>query len=251
MWKLALAFIVFAALFAERGTLSGPVLLCGIAQFLVYPHLAYLHTRIARDSKRAELAAALRDKIAPALIGQDALNQHRLIELFEKITPTQPGAVAGIEMACVELAANLLDVPLYTYLGGAVTQDVQFNGWIGALPPDEAAAEAKKWLDAGFKSAKIKVGGFGIQADHDRVAAVRAAVGSAMKLRMDANCLYDAKTSLELCKLVKQYDMQLYEQPAPKEDLEGLAKVRRVGGIAVMYNSRTGLIIDALVIAGR
>ena len=181
-----------------------------------------------------ELAAALRDKIAPALIGQDALNQHRLIELFEKITPTQPGAVAGIEMACVELAANLLDVPLYTYLGGAVTQDVQFNGWIGALPPDEAAAEAKKWLAAGFKSAKIKVGGFGIQADHDRVAAVRAAVGSAMKLRMDANCLYDAATSLELCKLVKKYDMQLYEQPAPKEDIEGLAKVRREGGIAVM-----------------
>jgi L-alanine-DL-glutamate epimerase-like enolase superfamily enzyme len=182
----------------------------------------------------AELAVALREKIAPAIVGQDPLNLHRLIELFDKLTETQPGAAAGAEMACVDLAANIHGVPMHTYLGGAVMQEVQFNGWIGALPPDKAAAEAKRWLAAGFKSAKIKVGGGGIQADHDRVAAVRAAVGSAMQLRMDANCLYDAKTSLQLCKLVKPYDMQLYEQPAPKEDIAGLAKVRREGGIPIM-----------------
>lgn len=181
-----------------------------------------------------ELAVTLREKIAPAIVGQDPLNLHRLIELFDKLTETQPGAAAGAEMACVDLAANIHGVPMHTLLGGALSTEVQFNGWIGALPPDQAAAEAKRWLAAGFKSAKIKVGGGGIQADHDRVAAVRAAVGSAMQLRMDANCLYDAATSLQLCKLVKPYDMQLYEQPAPKEDIEGLAKVRREGGIAVM-----------------
>jgi len=181
-----------------------------------------------------ELAVALRERVAPAIIGQDPLNVHRLIELFDKLAPTQPGAGAGAEMACIDLAANIYGVPMHTYLGGAVMPQVQFNGWIGALPPDEAAAEAKRWLKAGFKSAKIKVGGGGIQADHDRVAAVRAAVGSAMKLRMDANCLYDADTSIKLATMVKQYDMQLFEQPAPKEDIAGLAKVRREGGIPVM-----------------
>lgn len=182
----------------------------------------------------AELAVALRERVAPAIVGQDALNIHRLIELFDKLTPTQPGAGAGAEMACIDLAANFHGVPMHTYLGGAVMPQVQFNGWIGALPPAEAAAEGLRWLKAGFKSAKIKVGGGGIQADHDRVAAVRAAVGNAMQLRMDANCLYDADTSIKLARMVKQYDMQLFEQPAPKEDLAGLAKVRKEGGIAVM-----------------
>jgi L-Ala-D/L-Glu epimerase len=182
----------------------------------------------------AELAATLRDRVAPAIVGQDALNVHRLIELFDKLTPTQPGAAAGAEMACIDLAANLHGVPMHTYLGGAVMQEVQFNGWIGALPPDEAAAEGLRWLNAGFKSAKIKVGGFGIEADHDRVAAVRAAVGKAMKLRIDANTLYDADTSLKLCAMLKPYDLQLFEQPAPKDDIAGLAKVRREGGIPVM-----------------
>ena len=182
----------------------------------------------------AELAATLRDKIAPAIIGQDALNMHRLIELFDKLTPAQPGAAAGAEMACIDLAANIQGVSMQTYLGGAVITAVRFNGWIGALPPAKAAAEGKRWLAAGFKSAKIKVGGFGIQADHDRVAAVREAVGNAMQLRIDANCLYDAETSLKLCAMVRPYNLQLYEQPAPKEDIAGLAKVRREGGIPVM-----------------
>ena len=181
----------------------------------------------------ADLAVTLRERIAPAIIGQDALNIHRLSELFDALSPTQPGAAAGAEMACVDLAARMCNVALHDYLGGAVQDSVEFNGWIGMLPAAEAAAEAKRWLQAGFRSAKIKVGG-GLEADHERVAAVREAVGSAMKLRIDANMLYDAQTSLRLCRMVKPYDLQLFEQPAPKDDLAGLARVRREGGIPVM-----------------
>jgi L-Ala-D/L-Glu epimerase len=181
----------------------------------------------------AELAVAIRDRIAPAVIGQDPTNINRLIELLDGLTPTQPGAGAAVEMACVELASRIQDVPLYTYLGGATQSDIQFNGWIGELPPEEAAAEARRWLKAGFCSAKIKVGS-GVEADRDRVAAVREAVGSAMKLRIDANLQYDADTSLKLCRMVKQFDLQLFEQPAHLRDLAGLARVRREGGIPVM-----------------
>jgi len=90
-----------------------------------------------------ELEATLRERIAPAVIGQDPLNVHRLSELFDTLSPTQPGAAAGAEMACVELAARMCNVSLCEYLGGALQESVEFNGWIGMLPPDEAAAEAK------------------------------------------------------------------------------------------------------------
>jgi L-alanine-DL-glutamate epimerase-like enolase superfamily enzyme len=181
----------------------------------------------------AELLVTLRDRIAPALIGQDPTNINRLLALLDELAPTQPGAGAAVEMACVELASRRQNVPLYTYLGGVAEPEVLFNAWIGELPPDQAATEARRWLKAGFRSAKIKIGG-GVEADANRVAAVRDAVGSAMKLRMDANLQYDADTSLKLCRLVKQYDMQLFEQPAAKDDLAGLARVRREGGIPVM-----------------
>lgn len=180
-----------------------------------------------------ELLAALRDRVAPAVVGQDPTNINRLIELLDKLSPTQPGAGAAVEMACVELASRIQGVPLYTYLGGAVQESVQFNGWIGELPPEEAAAEGVRWLKAGFRSAKIKVGS-GVEADANRIAAVREAVGSAMKLRIDANMQYDADTSLRLCRMVKPFDLQLFEQPVPQRDLAGMARVRREGGIPVM-----------------
>jgi L-alanine-DL-glutamate epimerase-like enolase superfamily enzyme len=180
-----------------------------------------------------ELAIAMRDRIGPAIIGADPTNINRMIELMDKITPTQPGAGAGVEMACIELTCRRMGVPLHTYLGGAVTDRLLFNGWIGELSPQDAAVDAKRWLDAGFRSAKIKVGS-GVDKDRDRVAAVREAVGSAMQLRMDANTQYDADSALALCREVKQFDMQLFEQPVPKDDLAGMARVRREGGIAVM-----------------
>ncbi len=181
----------------------------------------------------AELLVTLRERIAPAVLGQDPANINTLIALLDTLAPTQPGAGAGIEMACVELMSRRQGVPLHTYLGGAVHSEVLFNGWIGELPPDEAAADARRWLKAGFHSAKIKVGS-GIDKDHQRVAAVRDAVGSAMKLRIDANLQYDADTSLKLCRLLKPYDLQLFEQPAHLRDLQGMARVRREGGIPVM-----------------
>jgi PAS domain S-box-containing protein len=50
----AYTFLVLEALMLERGS-SGWTLALGALQFLVYPHLAYLHARLVPDSKRAEL----------------------------------------------------------------------------------------------------------------------------------------------------------------------------------------------------
>lgn len=180
-----------------------------------------------------ELARAIRDRLGPALIGEDPGNVNRIVEIATGLTPAQPGAVAGVELACIELTCRRQGIALHDYVGGAVLDRVQFNGWVGELPADEAAAEAKRWQDAGFKSLKIKVG-TGVAADADRVSAVRDAVGGGMQLRMDANMQYDVAGALELCRAVKSCDMQLFEQPTPKDDLDDLATIRRQGGIPIM-----------------
>jgi len=46
-------------------------------------------------------------------------------------------AKAAIEMACVDLAARSMGVPVHTYLGGAVRDTLRFNAWIGILPPED------------------------------------------------------------------------------------------------------------------
>lgn len=195
--------------------------------------------RAVSPNTPADLAVAIRDRVGPALIGEDPVNINRIFGIATALAPAQPGAAAGVELACIELVCRRTGMALHDYVGGAVLDRVSFNGWVGELPPDEAAADAKRCRDAGFKSLKIKVGS-GIAKDSDRVAAVRDAVGADMRLRMDANQQYDAPQALELCNAVKSCDMQLFEQPTPKDDLEGLARVRKDGGIPVMADESIG-----------
>jgi muconate cycloisomerase len=177
--------------------------------------------------------AALRERLAPVVQGLDAGNVHGILRAMDGALSGHLDAKAAIEMACVDLLARRLGIPVHQYLGGAVVDRVRFNAWIGILPPDEAAAEARTWFDRGFRSAKIKVGG-GIQADRDRVRAVREAVGPTMALRADANAGYGVDDAIALGRLLEPFDLQLLEQPVAEHDLDGMARVRRAIGIPVM-----------------
>jgi muconate cycloisomerase len=176
---------------------------------------------------------ALRDKLAPVVHGSDAGNPHQLVARMDAILPGYLDAKAAIEMACVDLLSRRLGIPVYQYLGGAMVSNVRFNAWVGILSPDEAAAEARKWFDCGFRSAKVKVGG-GIKADRDRLMAIREAVGPSMALRADANAGYSVEDSIALGHLMEPMNMQLFEQPVADHDLVGMAKVRQAIGIPVM-----------------
>lgn len=178
----------------------------------------------------------LQQTLAPAVMGMDPSNVHRVLEKIEPLIHGYHDAKAAIEMACVDLSARMANMPVHAYLGGSMTDTVRFNAWIGILPPDEAAKDTKAWQDKGFRSCKIKVGG-NIEADRDRVKAVRAAVGPAFNIRIDANAGYDADTSIKLSRLVAPFKLQLYEQPVPFDDIAGMARVRREAnamGLSIM-----------------
>ncbi len=178
----------------------------------------------------------LETRLAPSVLGMDPTNVHRMLERIEPAISGFLDAKAAIEMACVDLSARVAGMPVHAYLGGAVKERLLFNAWIGILPPEQAAKEALEWKRRGFRSAKIKVGG-GIEADRDRVQAVRETVGPDFRLRMDANAGYDADTSIRLAKMVAPFRPQLFEQPVPADDIPGMARVRREAnavGVPVM-----------------
>lgn len=180
-----------------------------------------------------ESLSALRKYLAPALVGTDAGNIHAILATMDRTVTGFLDAKAAVEMACVDVLSRTLGIPVHQFLGGAVVDKVKLNGWIGILSPEQAADEAAVWLKNGFLSAKIKLGS-GIQADVDRVRAVREAVGSQMQLRVDANGNYSVADSIALGRLLEPFDLQLLEQPVAANDLPGLAKVRQAISIPVM-----------------
>jgi L-alanine-DL-glutamate epimerase-like enolase superfamily enzyme len=178
----------------------------------------------------------LETRFAPMIMGMDPTNIHCVLAKIEPAVKGFLDAKAAIEMACVDLSARVAGMPVHAYLGGAVREELLFNAWIGILPPEEAAQETLEWKRKGFRSCKIKVGG-GIEADRDRVKAVREAVGADFRIRIDANAGYEADTSIKLARMVAPFGLQLFEQPVPAEDIAGMARVRREAnavGVPVM-----------------
>jgi muconate cycloisomerase len=168
----------------------------------------------------------LKSTLAPKLIGLETNNIHRIVSTMDEVLVDYFEAKAAIEMACVDLSARLAGVPIHAYLGGAIKDRLDFNAWIGMLAPDEAAREALKWRDRGFRSAKVKIGA-DIAADTERVKAVRAVVGPDFNIRVDANASYDPDSAIKLVRMLSPFGLQLFEQPGAVDDLDGMAKVRR------------------------
>ena len=99
-------------------------------------------------------------------------------------------------------------------------QEVEVAAVLPAAPPAEAEALAAR-LD-GARTVKLKVGRGD---DLGRVRAVRAALGPAVRLRLDANGAWDVDTAVARIRALAACDLELVEQPVAT--LEELAAVRR------------------------
>lgn len=172
-------------------------------------------------------------RLAPALRGLDAFNVHRALAVMDEVLTGAFEAKAAIEMALLDLQGRALGIPVHSLLGGRLVDEVQLNAWIGAVPPEKAAREAADWLARGFTSAKIKVSGPG-SVGVDRVAAVRAAVGNKMALRVDFNESLTPGEAVPFIRALVPYDLTLVEQPVPRDRIDALAEIRRQITIPLM-----------------
>ena len=173
------------------------------------------------------------ERLAGALVGLDPLNTHRALTRMDETLVGAFEAKAAIEMALLDLKGRALGVPVHSLLGGRLVDEIQLNAWIGAVPPAQAAREAADWLARGFTTAKIKVSGAG-GVGLDRVAAVRAAVGGRMALRVDFNESLTPDQAVPFIRALEPYDLTLVEQPVPRDRIDALAEIRRKIGIPLM-----------------
>lgn len=176
-------------------------------------------------------AAAAR--LSSALEGIDPFNIHRALTIMDETLEGAFEAKAAIEMALLDLKGHALGVPVHSLLGGRLVDEVQLNAWIGAVPPAQAAREATEWLTRGFTTAKIKVSGPD-RVGLERVAAVRAAVGNRMALRVDFNESLTQAEAVPFIRALEPFALTLVEQPVPRDRIDALAEIRRQISIPLM-----------------
>jgi L-alanine-DL-glutamate epimerase-like enolase superfamily enzyme len=132
-----------------------------------------------------------------------------------------PQALAAIDLALWDAAGRREGRPVCELLGGRV-RAVPVNALVGAEDRAGAARTAAAAVAAGFRCVKVKVG---VGDDAGRVAAVRAAVGPDVAIRVDANGAWrSAREALANLRALAPAGIELCEEPV--HGLEALRAVR-------------------------
>jgi o-succinylbenzoate synthase len=181
---------------------------------------------------RAPLAVVLhdlegvRDVLEGATISDEALGliHARCMQRLE-----QAPAMAAIDQALLDLHGKLRGEPAWKVLGAREAKPVHCNATLVAGPPDEVVADALNWVEAGFDCLKLKLGAGD---DLATVAAVREAVGTQVKLRIDVNGAWTVNEASDKLAELAEYGIELAEQPVAT--LEQLAEARRQTPIPIV-----------------
>jgi L-alanine-DL-glutamate epimerase-like enolase superfamily enzyme len=132
-----------------------------------------------------------------------------------------PQALAAVDLALWDRAGRRTGFPVAKLIAAGAIEAVAVNATIGAEDRAGAAAAAGAAAEAGFRCVKVKVG---VGDDAGRLAAVRAAAGDAVAIRIDANgAWHDPAEALANLRAVAPVGIELCEEP-----VHGVAAMRAV-----------------------
>lgn len=182
------------------------------------------------------IASIVTEELSQFLIGQNPLNTELLVRRMEEYARNwlQLGAyaIAGLEMALLDIKGKWLDTPVYQLLGGQCKKEIGYAGYLFIDEPQINANRALEYKKQGYNEIKIKVGR-DLEQDVNSLAAIRDAVGWDMKIRIDANMNWNVPTAIKWIKELQRFKIMYVEQPVPDYDLDGMAAVRRAVDVPI------------------
>jgi L-alanine-DL-glutamate epimerase-like enolase superfamily enzyme len=171
-----------------------------------------------------DVRSALED-CRPVLLESEGLPRAQILQLCREAA-VLPQAIAAIDLALWDREGRRMRAPVASLLGAEAGSMVAVNALVNASDRAGAAAEAGALVAAGHRCLKLKVG---IGDDAARVAAVRAAVGPDVLLRLDANGAWESpREALAQVRSLMSSGIELVEEPT--HGVEALREVQQAIG---------------------
>ena len=189
---------------------------------------------------RPEVTVALIEAVRDLVIGADPF-EHDVLRrrIYAETGMVHLGTqglswgVSGIDAALWDLVGRALGEPLHRLWGGAWRTRVPFYADVSAGEPAQMADDAQIWVERGFRTLYLKVG-FGAELDLARVRAVREAVGSGPRIRIDANQAWAPGTAKTIIARLAEYELEYVEQPTLATNLAEMAAVRQAVDVPIL-----------------
>jgi o-succinylbenzoate synthase len=154
-----------------------------------------------------------------------------------------PCALGALDSALHDLAAREASLPLAEWLRrragrvGRAAESLAVQALVSGANAAAVAGQARAAREAGFTTYKLKLAvraqAPDLNGDLERVAALREAVGSEARLRLDANEAWSRPAAEAALSALAVFDIDYVEQPVGRDDLAGLAALTASAPIAV------------------
>jgi L-alanine-DL-glutamate epimerase-like enolase superfamily enzyme len=172
------------------------------------------------------LVAAVRDHLAPMLIGKNAHDWPALRPALHRALLGNGGAHSAVEMAVLDLIGRATGKRLIDLVGRPRRNGVKPMWLLGNKTADEDVAEAHARQQAGFDFFKLKIGVKPLAKEIAIAFAVREAVPHT-PLCADANCGLTLAAARSYVEKTRKAKLMFVEQPLAYDDVEGLKKLAR------------------------
>jgi L-alanine-DL-glutamate epimerase-like enolase superfamily enzyme len=174
------------------------------------------------------------ERYAEVLADSREMNGAQLLESCREVEDL-PQALAAIDMALWDRAGRRAGKPVAALLSDDAATRVPVNATLSATDRAGAARQAAAAAQEGFGCLKLKVG---LGDDAGRVAAVRAAVGPRMALRLDANGAWGVEEAVAAIEALSPVGLELVEEPT--HGLHATRTVRERVAVRVAIDETAG-----------
>ena len=186
--------------------------------------------------------------IAPLVIGDDVLHPVRILHCLENRISGNKFAKAAVEMAILDAAGKALELPVYMLLGGLFRERLPLSWTLATGEPEAEIEQTQELWDRGHRIFKFKVGTNTVAEDTQRIRAWRNRFPDA-SLRIDANQGWDELSTLVAARNMAELRIDFLEQPLPKMNWAGMARLRHKIDIPLMVDESACTTTDLVELA--
>jgi len=202
----------------------------------------------------ASVQEALRIHLAPPFAGSTFASFDEVVQALgaagEDLPRDQHAAFCALELSVLDLAGRAFACAAGDVCGPLAQDAVEYSGVVSADGQEASLRILELIRSHGFRHVKLKVG-TNEQEDEDLLRQAREILGTDCRLRVDANCAWDADEALRRLESLAVYDLEGVEQPLPAHDVDGLAHVTARSPVPVILDESLASLDDARMLIDR
>jgi len=195
----------------------------------------------------AQVIDAVQHALARYVLGASPFDVEPLRARMDANVARNEVAKGLVDMACWALAGRIAGRSACALLGGRGADALPLAALVPLTEPAAMVDLALAFHRGGTRSFRLKLGR-GADADRRIVAAMREALGSEARLRIDYNQAYTPDQAVRAIAAIAPYGIDCAEQPVRADDWLGMAQVQRASAVPLMAHEGCFSLTDAIAL---